>query len=85
MNKNRLGLIKITGDLIDTNNRLIECFYKLKLFTLSTWNDELSANILVFKCQSENFDIVKEGEKIPYYMVNFSVENNKYTYELVNA
>ena len=83
MNVNKLGLIKITHDLLNIGlEQLAEGFSNLKIFALNVYDDKSHTGIRVYKCYSENFTEVKVGGNIPQYNIKFGYKDGELTSEL---
>jgi len=83
-NKNRVGIINISNELLKNTDLLKEAFAELSIWVIDVeHNYQLRAKRYVL--ESEYFDELKEGENIPEYIIHaeFNEETSfKYKFSL---
>jgi len=85
MNINKLGRIKITTDLLNLSlDKLADAFAKHKIFTLHIYDDKC-LGVKVFRCYSEQFEVVEVGHRIPEYIIKFSYDSGQLKSELIKC
>ena len=83
-NKNRIGIMNITYELLENTDLLKEAFTELSIWVIDVeHNYQLRAKRYIL--ESEHFDELKEGDDIPEYKIHaeFNEETSfKYKFSL---
>lgn len=76
----RVGIIDVSIDLVRENPEgLLKVFKDILVLDVKPQETQPTGYILHYRGVSKHFDIVNEGEKVPKYYAQITVENNKIT------
>lgn len=83
MNINRLGIIKVSQEFI-LDGLLPEALYKANITPIQVERD-IYSSLYIYKCLSNDFDVVKEGLKIPEYNIVFEKNEDTLNCEIIKC